>query len=90
MTDALNEKPKRLIWVWLTGCMALVVIASMFSSDVAHSAAAPLSSIYSIMLWMGLFCWTLFRYLGKSGGIGFAVGSAIGITVFILAPLFVV
>ena len=83
------KKSKSLIWVWLTGCMALVVIGSMFSSDIATSAAAPISSIYSVMLWMGLFFWTLFRYLGKSGGIGFAIGSAVGITLFILAPLLV-
>lgn len=73
--------PKNLYWVILSGAMALLVL---YLRLLPQSAGYGIDSEYSVMLWVGIFVATLFRYIGKSGWMGFAVGSVTGLILFIL------
>ncbi|WP_371194293.1 hypothetical protein [Glaciecola sp. SC05] len=76
--------PKNINWVLLSGAMALTVVVLMF---MPQQLGDGITSVYSIMLWMGMFSATVFRYVGKNGWIGFFVGSFIGMLLNIFAPL---
>ncbi|MFC4698669.1 hypothetical protein ACFO4O_00660 [Glaciecola siphonariae] len=76
--------PKNINWVLISGAMALTVIVLLF---LPQQLGAGITSVYSIMLWTGLFGTTLFRYMGKSGWIGFISGSVVGMLLHIFAPL---
>ncbi|MBT1451489.1 hypothetical protein KJ365_11420 [Glaciecola sp. XM2] len=71
-------------WVILSGAMAAMVIVLMF---MPQQLGAGITSVYSIMLWTGLFGLTLFRYFGKKGMTGFFTGSVAGMLLHIFAPV---
>ena len=64
--------------------MAVTVIVLLF---MPQQLGAGITSVYSIMLWTGMFGATLARYTGKNGWMGFLVGSAFGMVIHIFAPL---
>ncbi|WP_240615511.1 hypothetical protein [Alteromonas facilis] len=76
---------KNILWVILAAGMAITVIGSQFMPGiVAHGS---MTSVYSAMLWVGIFGAALARYLNKSGWMGFAVGSGCGVLLNILASI---
>lgn len=76
--------PKNINWVLLSGAMALTVSVLMF---MPQQLRPGITSVYSIMLWTGMFGATLFRCLGKGGWIGFFTGSVISMLLHIFAPV---
>lgn len=76
--------PKNINWVLLSGAMAITVMVLLFMPE---QLGAGITSVYSIMLWTGLFGATLSRYIGKSGWMGFFAGSLFGMVLHIFAPL---
>ncbi|WP_395338774.1 hypothetical protein PN836_012610 [Ningiella sp. W23] len=76
--------PKNVNWVILSGAMATLIIVLLF---VPQQLGAGITSVYSVMLWTGLFGATLFRYIGRSGWYGFFTGSIVGMFLHIFAPL---
>lgn len=75
---------KNIMWVILSGSMAIVVSLLVFFPQ---NLGAGLTSVFSLMLWWGLFGLFLFRYIDKKGLIGFIIGSIIGMILHIFAPL---
>lgn len=77
---------KRIIWVYLSGAMALTFVAMLF---VPFSGAGDsMLSVYATMLWCGIFGASLARYRDKSGWIGFAAGSVTGMLIHTLSLFF--
>jgi hypothetical protein len=76
--------PKNINWVLLSGAMAITVIVLLFMPE---QLGAGITSVYSIMLWTGLFGATFSRYISKSGWMGFFTGSLFGMVLHIFAPL---
>nr|WP_241664456.1 hypothetical protein [Ningiella ruwaisensis] len=76
--------PKNINWVLLSGAMAILVLSLLF---MPQELGAGITSVYSIMLWTGLFGATLARYIGKNGWLGFFTGSVFGMLIHIFAPL---
>ncbi len=74
---------KNIIWVVLTGAMALMFVVLMFMPD--SGSGHGMVAVYTAMLWCGLFGGALFRYLDKSGWIGFAAGSVLGLVLQIVS-----
>ena len=74
-TDAPAAKKKNIIFVFLSGAMALTIIVMMFLPD--SGMGTGLMAIYGSMLWCGIFGASLARYLGKNGWTGFAAGMLI-------------
>ena len=74
---------KNIMWVVLSGALMLLVLVLL----IIGGGDAIISSVYSVMLWCGLFGGALARYLGKNGWAGFGFGSAIGMVLHVLAPL---
>ncbi|MFC3094757.1 hypothetical protein DRW07_12265 [Alteromonas sediminis] len=95
-SDESNEKgtspsvaftdPKNKIWVILSASMAITVLAAQIFQGVA--VLNSMASIYSAMLWTGIFGAALARYMLKSGWFGFALGSAAGAALTILIGIF--
>lgn len=79
MTDTNQTNKKNIIWVLLSGAMALTIIVLMFLPD--SGMGTGLIAVYSAMLWCGIFGASFARYLGKNGWFGFLFGSAVGILV---------
>lgn len=77
--------PQNILWVILAGGMALTVLGAQFLPGVV--ANDSITSVYSAMLWVGIFGATLARYVGKNGWLGFAIGSGIGVILNIAAGL---
>lgn len=87
-----TEKPidgftnrKNILWVILAAGMAVTVVGSQFLPGMGMHDS--LTSVYSSMLWCGIFGAALARYISKNGWIGFAIGSVIGVTLNILASV---
>ena len=78
-TDTPEAKKKNVIWVILSGAMALTIIVMMFLPD--SGMGTGLMAIYGSMLWCGIFGASLARYLGKNGWFGFGFGSAAGMLI---------
>jgi len=70
--------------VILSAGMAVLVSVLLFFPN---ELGAGITSVFSLMLWWGLFCLFLFRYLGKKGLHGFIAGSVIGMLLHIFAPV---
>lgn len=87
-----TEKPsdqfknrKNILWVILAAGMAVTVVGSQFLPGMGMHGS--MTSIYSSMLWCGIFGAALSRYINKNGWIGFAIGSVLGVTLNILASV---
>jgi hypothetical protein len=78
-TNAPAAKKKNIIFVFLSGAMALTIIVMMFLPD--SGMGTGLMAIYGSMIWCGIFGASLARYLGKSGWFGFGFGSAAGMLI---------
>jgi hypothetical protein len=76
---------KNVLWVILSAGMALTVMGSQFMPGIV--ALDSMTSVYSAMLWVGIFGAALARYLNKNGWIGFATGSVLGVALNILAGI---
>ena len=76
---------KHPVWVILSGAMALMFVVLMFLPDSGTGGATL--SLYSAMLWCGLFGAALARYMGNNGWIGFAAGSVAGMLIQIASGL---
>jgi len=74
---------KKGIWVALSGAMAMMFIVLMFLPD--SGTGSGTLSVYSAMLWCGIFGASLARYRNKSGWVGFAAGSVAGLVLQILS-----
>ena len=75
-TETPEVKKKNIIWVYLSGAMALTIIVMLFLPN--SGMGNGLMTVYGSMLWCGIFGASLARYLDKSGWFGFALGSAVG------------
>ncbi|MCZ8530272.1 hypothetical protein [Alteromonas sp. PRIM-21] len=75
-SNAFADK-KNIMWVLLSGAMALTFIVMLFLPDTGMGGG--LISTYSAMLWCGFFGAALWRYRTASGWAGFAYGSVIGL-----------
>ena len=83
----MSEEFKRhnnVMWVILTGAMALVVSVLLFFPQ---NLGVGITSVFSLMLWWGLFGLFLFRFVKKKGLIGFIAGSVLGLILHIFAPV---
>ena len=67
---------KNVMWVILSGAMALTFVVMLFLPD--SGMGTGLIATYSAMLWCGFFGSALWRYSDKSGWSGFAFGSLFG------------
>ncbi|QJR80900.1 hypothetical protein CA267_008970 [Alteromonas pelagimontana] len=77
---------KNILWVILSGAMALTFVVLLFLPY--SGTGGDTLSVYSAMLWCGLFGAALFRYLDKNGWIGFAAGSVVGMVLQVISALF--
>lgn len=84
-SDTAFANKKNIMWVLLSGAMALTFVVMLFLPDTG--AGSGTLSVYAAMLWCGLFGAALARYTGKNGWFGFAVGSAGGLVIQILSQL---
>lgn len=84
-TDAFKNE-RNIMWVILSAAMAMLVSTLLLFPQ---NLGAGITSVYSVMLWWGLFAMFLFRYIGKKGVIGFISGSVFGMVLKILSPLFI-
>lgn len=82
-TDTPEIAKKNVIWVYLSGAMALTIIVMMFLPN--SGMGDGLMAIYGSMLWCGIFGASLARYLDKNGWFGFALGSAAGMLIQVLS-----
>ncbi|MFQ3208099.1 MAG: hypothetical protein ACI9IT_002262 [Glaciecola sp.] len=74
---------KNIVWVIMSASMCIFILFVLFSG----ASAGVIDSVYSVMLWCGLFGGIITRYIGKNGWIGFGIGSVFGLLCFVLAPL---
>ena len=79
-----NGKPKRLIWVLLASILAIRTYAALLIPAFAGQKINPMSG-YGSMLWSGVLIATVWRYRNKNGWVGFGLGAALGVLIFILA-----
>ena len=83
-SNAFADK-KNIMWVLLSGAMALTFIVMLFLPDTGMGGG--LISTYSAMLWCGFFGAALWRYRTASGWAGFAYGSVIGLVLQFISQL---
>lgn len=83
-SDSFSNR-KNIIWVCLSGAMALTFVVLLFLPDSGTGGATL--SLYSTMLWCGLFGAALFRYLLKNTWVGFAAGSVAGMLIQIVSQM---
>lgn len=74
---------KNVVWVIMSASIMFLVLALL----IIGGGDQIISSVYSVMLWCGIFGGTLARYLDKNGWIGFGIGSGIGVILHIFAPV---
>ena len=83
-SNAFADK-KNIMWVLLSGAMALTFIVMLFLPDTGMGGG--LISTYSAMLWCGFFGAALWRYRTASGWAGFAYGSVIGLVLQFISQI---
>ena len=83
-SNAFADK-KNIVWVLLSGAMALTFIVLLFLPDTGMGGG--LISTYSAMLWCGFFGAALWRYRTASGWAGFAYGSVIGLVLQFISQI---
>lgn len=89
MTDSTQQSilpRKSVLWVYLSGAMALIIVVMSFLPQ--SGLGGSVASVYSVMLWVGIFGAAVARYRERSGWFGFAVGSAAGMFLFVLSQFF--
>ena len=79
-SESFSDK-RNIMWVLLSGAMAVLFVVMLFLPG------GSVLSVYSAMLWCGIFTATLFRYLNRNGWIGFAIGSVVGMVIQFLSQL---
>ncbi len=77
--DAPENKKKNVLWVYLSGAMALTIVVMMFLPN--SGMGGSVIAVYGPMLWCGIFAAALARYNERNGWIGFAIGSGIGMLI---------
>lgn len=75
---------QNIVWVIITGTMAFFVVVLMFFPQ---NLGVGITSVFSLMLWWGLFGLFLFKYINKKGVIGFISGSVVGLLLHIFEPI---
>ena len=78
-SDNAFANKKNIMWVLLSGAMALTFIIMLFLPNTGMGNG--LIATYSAMLWCGFFGASLWRYRNASGWAGFAYGSVLGFIV---------
>lgn len=76
---------KNIMWVLLSGAMALTFITMLFLPDTGMGSG--LISTYAAMLWCGFFGAALWRYRAANGWAGFAYGSVIGLVIQFISQI---
>lgn len=76
---------KNVMWVLLSGAMALTFIIMLFLPNTGMGNG--MIATYSAMLWCGFFGASLWRYRSSNGWTGFAYGSVIGFTLQFVSQL---
>ncbi|GMM67515.1 hypothetical protein MTsDn1_08090 [Alteromonas sp. MTD1] len=76
---------KNVMWVLLSGAMALTFIVMLFLPNTGMGNG--MIATYSAMLWCGFFGASLWRYRSSNGWTGFAYGSVIGFTLQFVSQL---
>ncbi|AXT38585.1 hypothetical protein D1814_07825 [Alteromonas sp. BL110] len=83
-SNAFADK-KNIMWVLLSGAMALTFIVMLFLPDTGMGGG--IISTYSAMLWCGFFGAALWRYRTANGWAGFAYGSVIGLVLQFISQI---
>lgn len=76
-TQSTLPQKKNVLWVYLSGAMALTIVSLLFLPG--SGMGSEIISIYSVMLWCGIFGACFARYRDNSGWMGFAIGSGVGV-----------
>lgn len=84
-SDSAFSNRKNIMWVLLSGAMAVTFIILLFLPDTG--VGAGMIGVYAAMLWCGLFGAALARYREKNGWFGFAIGSVAGLLIQIGSQL---
>lgn len=77
------KNKKNIVWVLMSASMCIFILFVLFSG----ADVGVIDSVYSVMLWCGIFGGIVARYIDKNGWLGFGIGSVFGMLCFILAPL---
>ena len=83
--DSAFADKKNVMWVLLSGAMALTFIVMLFLPNTGMGNG--MIATYSAMLWCGFFGASLWRYRNGNGWTGFAYGSVIGFTLQFVSQL---
>jgi len=75
---------QNIMWPILSGAMAITISLLVFFPQ---NLGEGISSVYSLMVWWGLFGMFIFRFIDKRGSHGFIGGSAVGMLLHIFAPV---
>lgn len=82
-SEAFQSK-QNIMWPILSGALATTITFLVFFPQ---NLGGGITSVYSLMVWWGLFGLFLFRYIGKQSTYGFIAGSATGMLLHIFAPV---
>ena len=77
------KNKKNIVWLLMSASMCIFILFVLFSG----AEVGVIGSVYSVMLWCGIFGGIVARYVDKNGWLGFGIGSVFGMLCFILAPL---
>jgi len=83
-SNAFADK-KNVMWVLLSGAMALTFVVMLFLPDTGMGGG--LISTYAAMLWCGFFGASLWRYRAANGWAGFAYGSVVGLIIQFISQI---
>lgn len=78
------KSTQNIMWVLLSGALAVLVTILLFFPQ---NLGGGITSVYSLMLWWGLFVMFVCRFIKKSAMFGFIGGSVFGMILQILSPL---
>lgn len=76
---------KNIMWVLLSGAMALTFIVMLFLPNTGMGDG--MMATYSSMLWCGFFGAALWRYYNANGWTGFAIGSVVGFILQVISQI---
>lgn len=77
------KNKKNIVWLIMSASVCLFILFVLFSP----ATVGIIDSVYSVMLWCGIFGGVLARYIDKNGWFGFGIGSVLGMACYILAPV---